>query len=220
MTADRPGLRWLLLIYRVPQNPASRRTYVWRQLKHLGAVYLQQAAAILPDRPPVRVDLEQLAARICAFAGEVSLLETTSPSPAWEQDLIGRFNQARDDEYGEVVENVERFEDEISRESRKGKFTFAELEDLEADWEKLQRWQERVTARDFFGAPGRAHAVEALERGRTALERFTAEVYAREGVQENHLGAPPTQGDAARAPVDDRADRERREGTEAEQRWL
>jgi hypothetical protein len=25
--------RWLLLIYKVPQDPPGRRTYVWRQLK-------------------------------------------------------------------------------------------------------------------------------------------------------------------------------------------
>ena len=197
MTHEPPGQPWLLLIYRVPQDPASRRTYVWRQLKQLGAVYLQQAAAILPDRLEVRPDLEQLAARIRAFEGEVSLLETTSPSPEWEQDLIGRFNQARNDEYVEVVENVERFEDEISRESRKGKFTFAELEDIEADWEKLQRWQERVTTRDFFGAAGRADMVAALERGRAALERFTAEVYAHEGVQDDRPGALPGHAEAS-----------------------
>jgi hypothetical protein len=175
--------RWLLVIYRVPQDPPGRRTYVWRHLKQLGAVYLQQAAAILPDRPDLREALEALAARIREFDGEVSLLETTSPSPEWEQDLARRFNEARDAEYAEVVENVERFEDEIRRERCKGKFTFAELEDIEADWEKLQRWHERVRARDFFGAPEGAAAAEALERGRIALEHFTAQVYAREGLQ-------------------------------------
>src|SRR4051812_23224784 len=34
-----------------PQEPPGRRTYVWRQLKGLGAAYLQQAAAMLPYRP-------------------------------------------------------------------------------------------------------------------------------------------------------------------------
>src|SRR5919201_3513939 len=122
-----PPHAWLLLIYRVPQEPAGRRTYVWRQLKQLGAVYLQQAAAILPDRPEVRSALDALVERVRAFEGEASLLETRSPDPAWEADLVARFDQARDAEYAEVVENVERFEDEVRRESRKGKFTFAEL---------------------------------------------------------------------------------------------
>ena len=56
MTDDRQRLRrWLLLIYRVPQAPPGRRTYVWRQLRQLGAVYLQQAAAILERGPEARV---------------------------------------------------------------------------------------------------------------------------------------------------------------------
>lgn len=172
--------RWLLFIYRVPQEPPGRRTYVWRQLKGLGAAYLQQAAAILPDQPELRQALEALALRIREFEGEVSLLETTSPAPAWEVQTVARFNQGRDEEYAELIENVERFEDEIARESRRGKFTFAELEDLEADWEKLERWRKRIHTRDFFTSPGHMDADAALERGRAALEAFTAQVYAHE----------------------------------------
>ena len=59
----------MLLIYRVPQESPGRRTYVWRQLKGLGAVYLQQAAAVLPDHPEVRRALEALAARIRQYGG-------------------------------------------------------------------------------------------------------------------------------------------------------
>lgn len=176
--------RWLLLIYRVPQDPPGRRTYVWRQLKQLGAVYLQQAAAILPDRPEVRTSAETLADWIQDVGGEVSLLETSAPNADWEINLVARFNAARDEEYAEIVENVERFEDEIARESRRGKFTFAELEDLESDWEKLQRWDVRVQARDFFDAPGRETLIAALRRGRTDLETFTTDVYTHENVQE------------------------------------
>ena len=183
--AGEPRQRWLLMIYRVAQDPPGRRTYVWRQLRQLGAVYLQQAAAILPDRAELRPALDALADRIRSQDGEVSLLETVSPNAEWGRELVGRFNRARDDEYAEVVENVERFEDEIKRESRNGKFTFAELEDIESEWEKLQRWRERVIARDFFEAHGRAEADAALERGREGLELFSSAVYRHEGVQED-----------------------------------
>ena len=175
--------RWLLLIYRVPQDPPGRRTYVWRQLRQLGAVYLQQAAAIVPDRAALRIALESLSQRIREYGGEVSLLATVSQDDPWEADLLARFNQARDAEYAEIVENVERFEDEIRRERSKGRFTFAQLEDIEADWEKVQRWHERIRARDFFDAPGRAEAAVALARGQTELELFTGEVSAREGIE-------------------------------------
>lgn len=181
--------RWLLLIYRVPQDPPGRRTYVWRQLRQLGAVYLQQAAAILPDRADLHTALEALGQRIRDYGGDVSLLATVSPDDRWEADLVARFNQARDAEYAEIGENVERFEDEIRRERSKGRFTFAQLEDIEAEWEKVQRWHERIRTRDFFDAPGRTRADDALARGQAELEVFTGEVSVREGVEAEHAGS-------------------------------
>jgi hypothetical protein len=189
---DRPdgARRWLLLIYRIKAESSGRRTYVWRQLRQLGAVYLQQAAAVLPDRPDLREELDRLGQRIRSAGGEASLLETASPSETWEGELVTRFNAARDAEYDEVVDSVERFEDEVRRETRKGRFRFAELEESETDWEKLQRWFARLTERDFFGAPGRAGAEEALARGRTLLDEFTQEVYRAEGLDADATGGP------------------------------
>jgi hypothetical protein len=184
-TAEDPGRdvqRWLLLIYRIQAGSSSRRTYVWRQLRQLGAVYLQQAVAVLPDRPELRAGLDQLGGRIRAGGGEVSLLETASPSAAWEEELVARFNLARDAEYDEIIESVERFEDEIRRETRKKRFMFAELEESETDWEKLRRWFARLADRDFFGATGRAEAETVLNRGRGLLDEFTAAVYRHEGL--------------------------------------
>lgn len=177
-----PRQRWLLMIYRVAQNPPGRRTYVWRQLRQLGAVYLQQAAAIHPDRSELRPTLDALADRIRLQEGDVALLEAISPSAEREKEIVARFNRARDDEYAEVVENALRLEDEIWRETCNLKFTFAELEDVESEWEKLQRWQERVITRDFFGAPGRARADAALESCAALLATFSSAVYQHEGV--------------------------------------
>ena len=189
MSDEHDSRSWLLLIYRVPQDPPGRRTYVWRQLRQLGAVYLQQAAAILPEQPELRIALEALSKRIREYGGEVSLLSTVSPDEGWESELLERFNQARDAEYIEVVENIERFEDEIKRERSKGRFTFAQLEDIEGEWEKLQRWYERIRTRDFFAASGRSDADDGLARGQAALEAFTAEVSIREGVEAEPEGA-------------------------------
>ena len=40
--------RWLLLIYRVPPEPTRLRSTVWRRIKSLGAIYLQNSVAALP----------------------------------------------------------------------------------------------------------------------------------------------------------------------------
>ena len=182
------GRRWLLLIYRIKAESSGRRTYVWRQLRQLGAVYLQQAVAVLPDQPGLRDELDRLGEWIRNAGGEASLLQTISPTQAWEDDLVARFNAARDAEYEEILDSVESFEDEIRRETRKKRFRFAELEEGEADRDKLQRWLERLTERDFFGAPGRAGAEQALARGRELLDGFTAEVYRREGLGPDAAG--------------------------------
>jgi len=190
--------RWLVLVYRIRADSSSRRTYVWRQLRQLGAIYLQQAVAVLPDGPELRAGLDQIAERIRAGGGEASILETTSPSQAWETELVARFDAARDAEYDEVVDSVERFEDEIQRESRKKRFRFAELEESEVDWVKLRRWFARLTERDFFGATGRAAAEEALARARGRLDEFTRQVYRYEGLDPER----PATADADRSTPD------------------
>jgi hypothetical protein len=182
--------RWLLLIYRISSGSSSRRTYVWRQLRTLGAVYLQQAVAVLPDDPELRVGLDRLGQRIRSTGGEASILETVSPSEAWEAELIARFNATRDEEYAEVVENLVRFEDEIRRETRMKRFLFPELEEGEAEWAKLRRWLARVVDRDFFHAGGRSAAQEALARGQRLLDTFVHEVYRAEGLDEDTSTAP------------------------------
>jgi Protein ChrB, N-terminal len=182
---------WLLLVYRIKAESSGRRTYVWRQLRQLGAVYLQQAVAILPDRQELRAELEALGQRIRDGGGEASLLVTVSPSTAWEDDTVARFNAARDAEFEEILDSVESFEDEIRRETRKQRFRFAELEEGEADWEKLERWHGRVVERDFFGAAGREAAGQALARGRSLLDAFTSEVYRREGLGSDIAGDAP-----------------------------
>lgn len=175
-----PG--WLTFIYRVPSEPASRRTFVWRRLKGLGAVYLQQAAAVLPATEANRAALDELARRIREFGGEASLLLSAPPDEASTTDLIERFNHARDAEYTELVDTAGRLEAEIRREVDRGKLTYAELEEIEADWSRIRRWHERVRARDTFGAPGATAARMALASARRALDGFRGQVYEREGL--------------------------------------
>jgi hypothetical protein len=175
--------QWLLLTYKVPSEPTRFRTYIWRQVKALGCFHLQQTVWVLPKAPDLEAEFQKLAAKIEEFGGEVSLLTTKSPGAEWEARVIAGFNGIRDEEYAEIAENEERFEDEIHRETRKRKFTFAELEDLEADWEKLQRWMVKVQGRDFFNAHGRHEAEARLAEGAKLLEAFTRDVYVHEGVE-------------------------------------
>jgi hypothetical protein len=81
-----------------------------------------------------------------------------------------------------VCERCQALLDELTRESRAGKETYAELEENEQELAKLDRWLAQVQARDFFGAPGAARAVQAIDSSRADLAAFAAAVYRREGV--------------------------------------
>jgi len=180
--------RWLLLVYRVPAEPSSARTAIWRETRRLGALPLQHATCLLPLSERNRVAYARLARRIEEYGGEATVLETSSPAEGWHTKIVARFNAARDEEYEEVVDETERFREEIARERRKGKFTFAELEDEESNLERLRKYLVQVQARDAFGASGQARAIAEVERCAEVLEQFSQEIYER---QEGAGGTTP-----------------------------
>lgn len=149
---------------------------------------MQHAVCLLPLSKENRAAYERIARRIEEYGGEASILETTSPSEIWHERTVSRFNAARDEEYEEVVDETERFREEIERERRKGKFTFAELEDEESNLERLRRYYAQVEARDAFGAEGRARAEAEVERCAEVLEAFAQEIYERQRAAEGEEG--------------------------------
>jgi hypothetical protein len=53
---ERPG--WVLLVYRLPREPSRHRVAVWRKLRDLGALYLKDGVAALPEDAVTREQLE------------------------------------------------------------------------------------------------------------------------------------------------------------------
>src|SRR5260370_23939051 len=69
---------WLLLIYKVPPEPASKRVALWRRLKSMGAVYLQNGVCLLPKTDDHARRLKMLANDIAEMGGEAVILETAA----------------------------------------------------------------------------------------------------------------------------------------------
>jgi hypothetical protein len=176
---------WLLLIYQLPKGASSARTAIWREVRRLGVLSLQHAVCLLPLSENNRVAYERIARRVEEYRGEASILETASPNDVWHERTVSRFNAARDEEYEEVVDETERFCEEINRERRKAKFTFAELEDEESNLERLRRYLAQVEARDAFGAEGRLKAAAEVERCAEVLEAFAQEIYEHQRAAES-----------------------------------
>lgn len=172
----RAGRGWLLLIYRVPPEPTRLRATVWRRLKGLGAIYLQNSAATLPANPVGERAMRKLRHDIVGMGGTAALMSCTAL--AGESDILAAWQAARDDEYVEIVDKCHDFLAEIDKETAASHFTYAELEENEEDLTKLRNWLAKITDRDVFDAPGRAATLEALKRCEHALETYAAQVYA------------------------------------------
>jgi hypothetical protein len=98
------------------------------------------------------------------------------------ESILARFQTDRGREYGEFEDRSRVFLAEIKRETRRHKFTFAELEEIEGDLEKLSAWLGKIRTRDFFPSADSEAAVETLERCRSAFRTFAESVYLHEGI--------------------------------------
>jgi len=169
---------WLLLVYRVPSEPTRLRSTVWRRLKSLGAIYLQNSAAALPASVAAERALRRLRSEILDMSGTAALL--SCQVLAGEQEVRAQFQAARDDEYEEIVDKCEDFLGQVQKEYDANHFTYAELEENEVDLVKLKNWFAKVAERDAFGAAGRTAAEQAIEACEQSLEAYAARVFAEE----------------------------------------
>jgi hypothetical protein len=177
-------LVWLLLVAQLPAHPSSARVQLWRHLRAAGAVSLQNGVWVLPAREAHELLLRDELAQVERHGGTGVFFQ----AQALGRDLVARFHDERDQEYAEVCERCQALHDELTRESRAGKETYAELEENEQELAKLDRWLAQIQARDFFGAPTATPATQAVEACRTDLAAFAAAVYRREGVTDGTTG--------------------------------
>lgn len=172
--------RWLLVTASSAGATDSLRVAIWRKLRSLGALYLHQSVCVLPVRPDVEREIRRLVDRVRANGGAARVLRVTFEDANEEAQLIAELQAARDDEYGEVLERVPAFLDELRSERDRDRATYEEVEESEADLERFRAWLAKIDRRDYFGAPRRADAHAALARCAQALEAFESEAFARD----------------------------------------
>ena len=172
------GAGWLLLIYRVPPEPTRLRSTVWRRIKSLGAIYLQNSVAALPASTANERALRKLRREITDMSGTAMLMSCSVL--AGEAEVRASFQAARNDEYDEIVDKCEDFLRQVQKEYDDHHFTYAELEENEVDLVKLRNWFAKIIERDVFGASGRAACEQILEKCEQSLEAYAARVYAEE----------------------------------------
>jgi hypothetical protein len=162
-----------MFMYQVPSEPSRLRTAVWRRLKALGAVYAAHSVAVLPESPEAE---RALRAEVGQMGGTAQLVR--AEPLIGQADFTARYNQARDEEYAEVIGRCQDFLAEIARETSTAHFSYAELEENDEDLAKLRSWLGKVEARDVLGAASAEAARAAVEKCAAVLDEFAARVYA------------------------------------------
>ena len=136
---------WVVLVYKIPREPAAGRVYVWRKLKRLGALLLHDAVWLLPETPWTREQFQWLAVEIRELGGEALVWESHMVLPGQDETLVQQFVAEVDSAYQAIL---------------------AALQQADADLAALARQYQQVQARDYLQSPLGEQVRAALLRAR------------------------------------------------------
>lgn len=168
---------WLLLTYKVPPEPAARRIAIWRRLKGMGAIYLQNGVCLLPRTDEHLRRLKMLEKDIADAQGESVLLESVALGRGQEEKVVARFRADRDEAYVEFIDKCDDFEREVAKEIAASHYTYAELEENDVDLKKLQGWLAKIEKLDFYGGERAEEAHTRLKGCEAVLDDYARRVF-------------------------------------------
>jgi hypothetical protein len=99
---------WLVLVFSLPAQAASRRVEIWRKLQRYGTVALRTSGNILPNTPDNQERMEWLAAAIRSYKGQASVVLVQSFDDLSDQQLKQLFNEARSRDYRKVIHELNK----------------------------------------------------------------------------------------------------------------
>ena len=142
---------WLLLIYKVPNEPSARRVYVWRKLKGMGALLVQDSAWVLPANVQTREKMQWLASEIKEMdGGTATLWEAQVVFTGQETNLIEQFTAQVEPLYRDIL---------------------TQLEHRDADLTLLSKRYQQAKLQDYFQSPLGEQVREILLRRREGYDQ-------------------------------------------------
>ena len=112
-------MNWLLLIYKIPREPTASRVYIWRKLKQLGAISVQDAIWVLPANARTQEHFQWLASEIIELHGEATIFQSQLIFPTEGSPLREQFEAPVRDAYQEIMINLKRRRPDLANLSKK-----------------------------------------------------------------------------------------------------
>lgn len=109
---------WLVFNYKVPYEPSARRVFVWRKLKGMGAIAVQDAAWVLPANARTREKMQWLANEVQQMGGEAILWEATQLFTGQAIDLVQQFKDQVDILYTKILQQLDHADTDLTALSR------------------------------------------------------------------------------------------------------
>ena len=171
-----PG-EWVLLTYRLPREPSTPRSAVWRRLRRLGVAQLSDGLVALPADARTREQLEWIADQVREADGTAAVWLARPASAAHEREIAVDMAAARAGEYVPLREHAERVHADVS---------LSEPDRARAV-RRLRADLHRIRRRDYFPPPERDLALAAID----ALARSVA---TPTGAATRHAALPVGEG--------------------------
>src|ERR1700694_4427788 len=98
--------RWVLMHYKLPPEPSAPRVLIWRKLKRLGALLLQDAVWVLPATPSTRENFQWLTVEIVDRRGEAMVWDGQLVRPDQDEALVHQFQARVDAAYHAIMDDL------------------------------------------------------------------------------------------------------------------
>jgi hypothetical protein len=171
------GRGWLVLLTRMPTEPARHRMALWRELRRSGALLLGPSAWAIPDIPVAKGVVQRVGQLVEPTGGTLLALSATGYGSADAARLDQLYSEARNEEWAEFLADCGKFLAELEKETAMGKFTLAELEEEEQGLDRLRRWYRELRGRDLLGAAATTTATIQLKVCQEQFEQYAEHVY-------------------------------------------
>ena len=172
--ADAAATQWLLLIHQIPPKPDYLRVKIGRRLQRVGAVPVKNSVYVLPDVAQAYEDFQWIRTEIIDGGGDASICRADFVDGLTSDQLRHMFRSARNADYAEIAAAARELWAAIRR--RDAASRPARPDD---DLARLQKRFAAVAALDFFAAPERGTADEALGVAEAELRPVAASTSAR-----------------------------------------